>query len=113
MSSRRSPEKASAALFAALGDETRLRLVVRLARGETLSITDLAAGTGITRQAIPKHLHVLSGAGVARCFRRGREQHWSLDPQRMEQARAFLDRIATQWDNALARLKSFVEESEI
>ena len=110
MSPRRTSEQASAALFAALGDETRLRMVVRLSRGDDLSITDLATGTGITRQAITKHLHVLAGAGVARCSRRGREQHWSLDAQQVQQARQFLDQIAAQWDGALARLKAFVEE---
>jgi len=108
---RRTSEQASATLFAALGDETRLRMVVRMAGSETLTITDLAAGTGITRQAVTKHLHVLAGAGVARCSRRGREQHWTLDGRRLQQARAFLDHVAAEWGSALARLKSFVEEA--
>jgi DNA-binding transcriptional ArsR family regulator len=112
VSPRKLPEKASAILFAALGDETRLRLVVRLARGEPLSIRELASGTGITRQAVTRHLHVLAGAGLARGSRRGREQHWSLDPRRMEQARAFLDHISRQWDDALARFKAVVEGDE-
>jgi DNA-binding transcriptional ArsR family regulator len=110
---RRLPEKASATLFAALGDETRLRIVVRLARGESLSITELASGTGITRQAVTKHLHVLAGAGVAHASRRGREQHWSLNRRQMEQARVFLDGISRQWDDALARLKAAVEGDDI
>ncbi|MGA2182080.1 MAG: metalloregulator ArsR/SmtB family transcription factor [Bryobacteraceae bacterium] len=109
MSPRRLPEKDSATLFAALGDEIRLRLVVRLARGEPLSITELVSGTGITRQAVTRHLHVLAGAGLAHGSRRGREQHWSLDRRQMEQARAFLDRLSRQWDDALARLKAAVE----
>lgn len=109
MSSPKSSEKASAALFAALGDETRLRIVMRLSRGESLSITELASGAGITRQAVTKHLHVLAGAGIAHGSRSGRERHWSLDGRRMEQARAFLDRISVQWDDALARLKAAVE----
>ena len=112
MSSHHASERASAGLFAALGDETRLRMVVRLARGEALSITDLAAGTGITRQAVTKHLHVLAGAGVARCSRCGREQHWSLDTRQVHLARQFLDQIAAQWDDALARLKAFVEKED-
>ena len=56
--------EAPSALFAALGDPTRLRLVVRLSRGEPLSITELASGTKMTRQAVTKHLHVLAGAEV-------------------------------------------------
>jgi DNA-binding transcriptional ArsR family regulator len=109
VSQARSTEKASADLFAALGDETRLRIVMRLARGESLSITELASGARITRQAVTKHLHVLAGAGIAHGSRIGRERHWSLDRRRMEQAREFLDRISVEWDDALARLKAAVE----
>lgn len=99
-----------AAVFAALGDPTRLRLAVRMAGGEPLSITQLAAGARMTRQAVTKHLHVLGHAGLACASRRGREQLWSLDPRQLERARAFLDRISTQWDGALASLKTFAEE---
>ena len=111
----RQPEpsvRAPAALFAALGDRTRLRLVTRLSRGESLSITDLASGTKLTRQAVTKHLHVLAGAGLAAGSRLGREQRWSLDRGRLAQARQFLDRVSRQWDDALFRLKTAVEEDE-
>jgi DNA-binding transcriptional ArsR family regulator len=104
--------EAPATLFAALGDPTRLRIVVRLSRGESLSITELAAGAKITRQAVTKHLHVLAAAGVATPSRLGREQRWSLDEKQLAQARLFLDRIAHQWEGALGRLKAFVEEED-
>ena len=102
--------EAPSTLFAALGDPTRLRLVVRLSRGEPLSITELASGTRLTRQAVTKHLHVLARAGVATASRLGREQRWSPEERRLAQARLFLDGLAQQWDNALARLKRAVEE---
>lgn len=107
----KSQTRASATLFAALGDETRLRILLRLARGDTVSITELAAGGEITRQEVTKHLHVLAGAGLARGTRLGRERRWSLDRKRVEQARAFLEAVSRQWDGALARLKTMVEES--
>ncbi len=103
-------EQTQSAVFAALGDSTRLRLVVRLSRGEPLSITELAGGANMTRQAITKHLRVLSAAGLATPQRSGREQLWSLDRRRLDDARAFLDRIGRQWEDALARLKAHVEE---
>ena len=97
-------------VFAALGDRTRLRLVERLAGNQPLSIKQLATGTEITRQAVTKHLHVLAGAGLARATRQGREQLWSLDQKHLEQAREYLDRVSRQWDDALGRLKAFVEQ---
>jgi DNA-binding transcriptional ArsR family regulator len=102
--------KASATLFAALGDETRLRIVLRLSRGRSVSITELAAGGEITRQAVTKHLRVLAGAGLARGARTGREQRWSLDRKRVERARAFLEGVSQRWDDALTRLKTMVED---
>jgi DNA-binding transcriptional ArsR family regulator len=102
----RSPN--AAVLFAALGDATRLSLLRRLSDGP-LSITRLSRGTGVTRQAITKHLHTLDAAGLVRHARRGRERLWELDRRRLERAKRYLDQISAQWDAALDRLRSFVE----
>jgi DNA-binding transcriptional ArsR family regulator len=100
----------AAPLFAALGDETRLRLVVRLATEGPESITQLALRAAVSRQAITKHLEVLQEAGLVQGTRRGREHIWALEPTRLADAHAVLDRIAKQWDDALERLRAFVEE---
>lgn len=96
-------------VFAALGDATRLRLLGRLSVDGPLSITRLSEGTGVTRQAITRHLHALGDAGLVRDARHGRERVYELDLKRLEKARAYLDQIATQWDDAANRLKAFVE----
>ena len=100
----------AAPLFAALGDETRLRLIVRLSSGGPGSITQLSAKSAVSRQAITKHLRVLSDAGLVRSTRKGREQVWDLEPRRLDDAHEYLDRISKEWDEALDRLKAFVEE---
>ena len=97
-------------LFAALGDETRLRLVSRLCDDGPMSITRLTASSQITRQAITKHLRVMEQAGLVRSTRRGRESVWQLQQQRLEDARRYLTLISKHWDNALARLRKFVED---
>lgn len=100
----------SAPVFAALGDERRLRLVARLCRDGPVSITNLASGAEVSRQAITKHLHVLARAGLVRGVRQGRERVYQLDPKQLEQAREYLDAIGRQWDSALSRLKILVED---
>jgi DNA-binding transcriptional ArsR family regulator len=102
----------SAPVFAALGDETRLLLLARLARGEPLSITRLAEGTALTRQAVTKHLHVLADARLVEGARRGREQRWAMNARQLEHARRCLDTIGRQWERALERLKTAVEGEE-
>lgn len=104
------PPKDSAALFAALGDDVRLRLVIRLCHDGPMSITKLTAGSNVTRQAITKHLHVMMQAGLLHGERRGRETLWQVDRERLEDARRYLDQISQQWDDALGRLRRFVEE---
>lgn len=99
----------SAPLFAALGDETRLRLLARLAAEGPMSIAQLTDGTDVTRQAITKHLRVLETAGLVKSERAGRESLWELEPERLDDAKRALDVISAQWDDALGRLKDFVE----
>ncbi len=101
-----------APLFAALGDETRLKLVTRLCDRSPRSISTLADGMPITRQAITLHLQVLEKVGVVRGEMSGRERLFELNPEPLVQARDYLDRVSTQWDNALARLKKQVERPE-
>jgi DNA-binding transcriptional ArsR family regulator len=99
-----------ARIFAALGDTTRLRLVHKLGKGEPLAIATLTEGTKITRQAISKHLRVLEGAGLIRAVKEGREQHWQLKPEKLNEALEALGQISAQWDAALSRLKEMVEK---
>jgi DNA-binding transcriptional ArsR family regulator len=99
-----------APLFAALGDETRLRLLARLGSAGPQSIARLTEGTAVTRQGITKHLEVLAEVGLARSVRHGRERRWQLDPRPLSDAQRYLADLSGQWDEALARLKATVEE---
>lgn len=107
--SPRTRRPSPAAVFAALGDETRLGLVQRLSDGGPASIASLTEGSGVTRQAVTKHLRVLAGAGLVHATRAGRETSWRLLPGGLRETRERLERIAGQWDAALTRLETFVE----
>jgi len=104
------PVEEAAPLFAALGDATRLRLVARLAAAGPASVTRLSKSAEVSRQAVTKHLHVLSQVGLVRSRRTGRERICELRPQRLAEVHAYLDGISRQWDEALGRLTRFVEE---
>jgi DNA-binding transcriptional ArsR family regulator len=104
-----SRRRTHAVVFAALGDETRLSIVAKLSSGEPRSIAQLTEGSKLTRQAITKHLRVLESVALVRSVRSGRENLFEFDPQPIEDARKYLDLVSEQWDQALARLKSFVE----
>lgn len=108
--SRAREQTVAAEVFFALGDRTRLSLVQRLSAGDAQSATMLAEGAKVTRQAIVKHLQVLESAGLVRHDKRGRDVLYTLEPQRLDDARGFLDGISASWDRALERLRLLVEE---
>ena len=111
-SSRSARRRSHAPVFAALGDRTRLALVVKLSQGEVYSISQLTQGSRLTRQAITKHLRMLEDAGMVRCVRRGRESLFALNPEPLDEATSYLESVSEQWDRALARLNMFVEEDK-
>jgi len=96
--------------FAALGDETRLALVAKLCNGQSYSISRLTKGSTLTRQAITKHLRVLEGVGIVHSVHAGRESLFKFDPTPIKEMREYLDFVSEQWDQALARLKAFIED---
>jgi DNA-binding transcriptional ArsR family regulator len=100
---------AFARVFAALGDETRLSLLLKLSGGPPSSISRLTEGSRLTRQAVTKHLRVLEDARIVHSARAGRESRFAFDPEPIAEARSYLDFVSAQWDQALSRLKSFVE----
>lgn len=109
-SSTAAKRRPRASVFAALGDEVRLSLIAKLCAGQPYSISQLTEGTGLTRQAITKHLRVLESVGIVHGVHRGRESLFEFDPKPMEETKKYLNFVSEQWDQALSRLKSFVED---
>lgn len=109
LQSRKSIPDDAAIVFAALGDNTRLGLLSRLQDGQSHAIVELTEGTGLTRQAISKHLHVLEDAGLVVSKKNGRESRYLFDANGIQKAQAYLDMASAQWDAAIMRLKNFVE----
>jgi DNA-binding transcriptional ArsR family regulator len=101
--------RGAAPLFAALGDPTRLGIFVQVASGGPQSIKGLSERGMVSRQAVTKHLYVLSEAGLLRSSRRGRQHIWEIEPERLADARAYLGRIDADWDAALGRLRALLE----
>jgi DNA-binding transcriptional ArsR family regulator len=99
----------AAPVFAALGDPVRLQIIARLCQQGPLPVVRLAEDSGISRQAVSKHLATLAHAGLVEGQRRGREHVWRLRPRSLDRARRHLDAIEARWDDALARLQAMVE----
>lgn len=98
--------------FAAVADPTRRRLLDRLRQAQPLTLGALAEGLPITRQAVTKHLDVLSDAGLLRIRREGRERLHELDPAPLEAVEDWLAPYAAAWDERLGLLRHHLEEDQ-
>lgn len=101
---------AAASVFGALGEPTRLSLVVKLSDGSRRSIAQLTEGKALTRQAISKHLRVLQDADVVVSERSGRESLFALNRASLQDIQAYVELLSQRWDESLARLQAFVEK---
>lgn len=98
------------AVFAALADPTRRRVVETLLREGDTSVPVLTGRLPMTRQAVAKHLAALEEAElVERAPGRGREVRWSLRPGALDGAASWIGEAERAWDRRLARLKKAVE----
>jgi DNA-binding transcriptional ArsR family regulator len=96
----------AAAVFGALGDPTRRRLLSEIADRPSLTATELATGLPISRQAVVKHLNALSDAGLLQRERAGREVRYSVTPAPLSDAVSWMAEVGGQWDQRLAALAS-------
>lgn len=97
------------AVFAALADPTRRRLVERLAGGGTVTASGLAGELPISRQAVAKHLGALGRARLVSAKRVGRETHYTLDPAPLADAAGWIAAVGGEWDERLDALRRIFE----
>jgi len=70
---------------------------------------DIASDFSISRPGVSKHLRVLTGAGLVRVVKHGRERHYHLEAGPLESVDAWVGRYRMFWAARLVRLKEFVE----
>jgi DNA-binding transcriptional ArsR family regulator len=107
-----SDDERAMAVFAALGDPTRARIVQLLAVAHELRLSDLVEEFDSARQTVTRHLDVLGDAGVTTTQRRGRERYTSLSEDAFDPVRDWLKRYDRFWDERLEELKTLVEGGE-
>jgi DNA-binding transcriptional ArsR family regulator len=97
------------AVFAALADPTRRRVIETLAGGSTITASALAAELPISRQGVAKHLAALRRAHLVSARRVGRETRYSLDGEALEDAARWIARVGAEWDERLGDLRRLLE----
>jgi DNA-binding transcriptional ArsR family regulator len=98
------------AVFGALADPTRRRLLTSLAR-QPATATDLAHDLPISRQAVVKHLTALSDAGLLARERSGRDVRYRFTPEPLSDAASWMADVSAQWDERLTSLARTLREA--
>jgi DNA-binding transcriptional ArsR family regulator len=97
------------AVFSALADPTRRRLLDEISRQGPRTATELAGGYPITRQAVVKHLNALAGAGLLAGERHGRDVRYRVIGGGLGDAAAWLTEVGERWDRRLAALQRHLD----
>jgi DNA-binding transcriptional ArsR family regulator len=100
----------SDAVFAALADPTRRSILRAVAERGPVTATALSDGLPISRQAVAKHLTALRGAELVTSTRVGRETHYKLHPQRLDEAAHWIQMVSAEWDDRLEALRRSLEK---
>ncbi len=98
-------EERASAVFSALADPTRRRVLTELAARAPATATQLTGAVAVTRQAVTKHLQSLEAAGLVAPTREGREVRYELTPGPLQDAVGWIDDVGVRWDRRLARLR--------
>src|SRR5687767_14808576 len=91
------------AMFHALGDPTRRRVVERLSAGPA-SMTELSRPFDISLPSLFKHLGILEQSGLIRSTKVGRVRTYRLVPSKLESAETWLCKQRTLWERRLDQL---------
>jgi ArsR family transcriptional regulator, cadmium/lead-responsive transcriptional repressor len=97
------------ALWSAVGDPTRRRMLDLLLAEDGGTATSLSARLTVTRQAVAKHLVVLDRAGLVHGVTAGREKRYRVDSAQLASAVAQLADVGATWDRRLRRIKEIAE----
>ena len=100
------------ALWSAVGDPTRRRMLDLLLAEGGGTATSLGARLPVTRQAVAKHLAVLDRAGLVHGTTVGREKQYRVDSAQLARAVAQLADVGAAWDRRLRRIKEIAEAIE-
>jgi DNA-binding transcriptional ArsR family regulator len=102
-------ERVDDALWSAIGDPTRRRMLdLLLAAGEGTATT-LGRDLPVTRQAVAKHLAVLDRVGLVSATTAGREKRFRVDEDQLARAAGQLASVGSAWDARLQRIKGIAE----
>jgi DNA-binding transcriptional ArsR family regulator len=97
--------------FAALGDPTRIEIVMHLSRGAA-TVSELAAPFSMSLRAVLKHIETLEDAGLVRTVKTGRVRRCELERQCLDEVARFVEQVQKRWERRIDRLESYLQQQE-
>jgi DNA-binding transcriptional ArsR family regulator len=100
------------AVFKALADPTRRRIFERLHREGEQTVHALTEAGTVSQPMVSKHLAALKRARLVRDCRRGRETHYSAQPEALAPLFDWMTHYATLWKNSFERLEDLLKRMD-
>lgn len=99
-------------VFKAIADPKRREMIALLASNNAMTISALSSHFADSRQAITKHINVLTEAGLIDIEQQGRSRYCHLNLTALEEAKTWIDFYHTLWENKLDSLENFLNKSK-
>lgn len=102
-------------IFQAIADPTR-RAIIMLLASQSLTPNALAGHFDTTRQAVSKHLRILTECKLVKQEQRGREIYYQLEVTKMKEIDKWLEQFRTIWEgrfNELDKLLLTIKNNKI
>lgn len=98
-------------VFQALADPTRREIISLIAR-QPLTPNSIAENFDVSRQAISKHIRILTESGLLKLAIRGREYHYSVQPKKLEEVADWLEPLRELWEAKFNQLDSLLTKMQ-
>lgn len=96
-------------VFQAMADPTRREIITLLAR-QSLTPNAVADSFDVSRQAISKHIRILTECGLILIQQQGRERHCFIQPEKLDEVSDWLDNFKNAWDHRLSKLDKVLDQ---
>ena len=98
-------------IFQALADPTRRAILVLIA-AQAMTPNALAEHFHTSRQAVSKHIQVLTETQLLRQEKSGREIYYHFNPDKMKEVDQWLEQFRNQWENRFDQLDQFINQTK-
>lgn len=99
-------------VFQAIADPTR-RAILLLLASQSMTAGAIASNFDTARPTVSKHLQILSECELLKQTQNGREIHYQINAQKMQEVASFIEPFRQMWDERFNKLENIMKKHKV